>query len=116
MKSFLIIGASGHGKVCADIAEKMKQWDEIVFADDNPPALFPYPVISGSDVAWEEDCFIGIGGSAMREKLGKDRKLVTLIHPEAIVGSRVRIGRGGGESRFCDWGRGYHQHLRVSGS
>jgi len=94
MKSLLIIGASGHGKVCADIAEKMKQWDEIVFADDNPPASFPYPVIGTSDVSWDEDCFIGIGSSAIREKLDKGRKLVTLIHPDAIVGCRVRIGRG----------------------
>jgi len=89
-----MIGASGHGKVCADIAEKMEQWDEIVFADDAPPAFFPYPVIGGSDVAWEEDCFIGIGSSAIREKLSQGRKLITLIHPKAIIGSRVRIGRG----------------------
>jgi len=94
MKRLLIIGASGHGRVCADIAGKMKQWDEILFADDHPPASFPYPVLSGSDVAWEEDCFIGIGNSEIREKLSKGRKLVTLIHPDAVVGDRVRIGSG----------------------
>jgi len=31
----LIIGASGHGKVVADIAIKMKQWEYIAFLDDD---------------------------------------------------------------------------------
>lgn len=31
----LIIGASGHGKVCADIALKMNRWEAIAFLDDN---------------------------------------------------------------------------------
>ena len=90
----LIIGASGHGKVCADVAEKMMLWDEIVFADDNPPAAFPYQIIGGSDVEWNEDCFIGIGSSAIREKLSNGRTLVTLVHPNAVIGDRVRIGSG----------------------
>lgn len=93
-KCLLIIGASGHGKVCADVAEKMNLWDEIVFADDNPPAAFPYQIIGGSNVEWEGDCFIGIGNSSIREKLSKDRILVTLIHPNAVIGDRVEIGSG----------------------
>ena len=93
-RRLLIIGASGHGRVCADIAEKMKLWDEIVFADDNPPAEFPYQIIGGSNIAWTEDCFIGIGSSAVREKLSKGRNLVTLIHPNAVIGERVKIGGG----------------------
>lgn len=93
-KRLLIIGASGHGRVCADIAKKMKLWDEIVFADDNPPAKFPYQIIGGSGVEWNEDCFIGIGNSGIRERLSTGRKLVTLIHPQAVIGERVRIGVG----------------------
>ena len=69
----LIIGAGGHGKVCADIAEKMNRWDEIVFADDHPPEKFPYRIIGGSDVLWNEDCFIGIGNAAIRERLSKGK-------------------------------------------
>lgn len=90
----LIIGAGGHGRVCADIAEKMKLWDEIVFADDNPPAEFPYPLIGGSDTEWNGDYFIGIGSSADREKLSKSGNLITLIHPNAVIGKRVKIGSG----------------------
>lgn len=94
MRRLLIIGASGHGRVCADIAEKMDWWDEILFADDNPPAHFPYPIIGRSDVLWNEDCFIGIGDSQIREKLSYGRKLVTLIHPNAVIGARTTIGSG----------------------
>ena len=35
MKKIAIIGASGHGKVVADIA-RLNQYQEIVFLDDNP--------------------------------------------------------------------------------
>lgn len=35
-RKLIIIGASGQGKVCADIALKMNKWDEIAFLDDNP--------------------------------------------------------------------------------
>ena len=35
MKRLLIIGASGHGKVVADIA-RLNGYQEIVFLDDNP--------------------------------------------------------------------------------
>ena len=31
----LIIGASGHGKVVADIALKMNKWKSIAFLDDD---------------------------------------------------------------------------------
>jgi hypothetical protein len=34
-RNLLIIGAGGHGKVVADIAKRMNQWEEIAFLDDN---------------------------------------------------------------------------------
>ena len=33
-KKLVIIGASGHGKVAADFAEKMNTYEEIKFFDD----------------------------------------------------------------------------------
>lgn len=93
-KRLLIIGVGGHGKVCADVAQKMCLWDEIVFADDNPPAAFPYRIIGDSNVEWNEECFIGIGNSMIREKLSKGRKLATLIHPNAVISESVKIGSG----------------------
>lgn len=94
LRKLLIIGASGHGKVCADIAEKMRRWDEIVFADDHPAEGFPYPIIGDCRIPWDGDCFIGIGDGAIREKLSQGRNLVTLIHPSALIGDRVHIGIG----------------------
>lgn len=94
LRKLLIIGASGHGKVCADIAEKMGRWDEIVFADDHPAEGFPYPIIGDCRIPWDGDCFIGIGDGAIREKLSQGRNLVTLIHPSALIGDRVHIGIG----------------------
>lgn len=94
LRKLLIIGASGHGKVCADIAEKMGNWNEIVFADDHPTKDFPYPIIGDSRIPWDGDCFIGIGDGAIREKLSQGRSLVTLIHPSALIGDRVHIGIG----------------------
>lgn len=35
MSKLLILGAGGHGKVVAEIATKMKKWNEIAFLDDN---------------------------------------------------------------------------------
>ena len=34
-KRLIIIGASGHGKVCVDIAERLGHWNEIYFLDDD---------------------------------------------------------------------------------
>ena len=34
-EKLLIIGASGHGKVVADIALKMNKWKSIAFLDDD---------------------------------------------------------------------------------
>lgn len=94
MRKLLIIGAGGHGRVCADIAEKMKCWDNIVFADDNPPEPFPYSVIGNSSIPWEDDCFISIGNNTQRQNLSQGRKIVTLVHPEAVIGNRVKMGAG----------------------
>lgn len=94
LRKLLIIGASGHGRVCADIAEKMGKWDEIVFADDYPAEGFPYPIIGDSLIPWDGDCFIGIGDGAIRKNLSQGRSLVTLIHPSALIGDRVHIGIG----------------------
>ena len=37
MKKLLIIGAGGHGKVTAEIAEALGVYETVDFADDNSP-------------------------------------------------------------------------------
>lgn len=40
----LIIGASGHGRVVADIAIKMNRWQQIAFLDDDEEIQSPIRV------------------------------------------------------------------------
>lgn len=96
----IIIGASGHGRVCADIAELMG-YEEIVFLDDNPmvKSCGEYPVLGTSNQATEMngDLFVAIGNYASRQnilkRLPKDR-IVTLVHPKAIIAKTAIVGIG----------------------
>jgi len=101
----LIIGASGHGKVVADVAIKMDRWSEISFLDDNEDiksSMGIWVIGKVSDVSKyidEYDIFIGIGNNAIRkdvhEKLeGISASIPTLIHPSAIIGEQVELGIG----------------------
>ncbi|UOQ50323.1 acetyltransferase [Gracilibacillus caseinilyticus] len=104
-KKLLIIGASGHGKVVADIALKMKNWETVVFLDDNEKITksLGLKVVGTSkdidDYLDEYDIFVGIGNNNTREKV--QNKLISigasipsLIHPNAIIGEEVEIGKG----------------------
>lgn len=104
-KKLVIIGASGHGKVCADIALKLKKYDEILFLDDdeNIKECLGFPVVGKSTDAEqyikEADFFVAIGNGKIRrivtEQLGYLKaKIATLIHPMAVIGSCVTIGSG----------------------
>jgi sugar O-acyltransferase (sialic acid O-acetyltransferase NeuD family) len=101
----LIIGASGHGKVCADIAFKMNRWETIAFLDDDESVKSSlgievigksYEAISYID---EYDIFVGIGNNSVRqiimEKLeAAGASIITLIHPNAVIGEQVGIAFG----------------------
>ena len=91
-----IIGASGHGKVCADIAEKTG-YDEIEFLDDNISlqTCGKWPVVGCVEKAnsIQNDLFVAIGNSDIRKKM-MNRKCVTLIHPNAVIADDVSIGDG----------------------
>lgn len=95
-----IIGASGHGKVVADIA-KLNGYDEIEFLDDNETIKFcgRYPVTGTSESAFlkENDVFVAIGNSSIRTKLMEkleNKRFPVLIHPDAVVADDVTIGKG----------------------
>ena len=95
-----IIGASGHGKVVADIAEK-NGYDEIEFFDDDESIEFcgKWPVAGTvhEAVSGDDDVFIAIGKAETREKLMEcfdGRHFPVLIHPNAVVADDVVIGEG----------------------
>ncbi len=98
MNRLTIIGASGHGKVAADIARLMG-YEEIVFLDDDSSLIKcgRYPVVGkASDAAsLEADVFVAIGSAETRRKIMNEvGHCVTLIHPSAVIAEDVKIGEG----------------------
>ena len=100
MRKLAIIGASGHGKVVADIARK-NGYSEIVFLDDDERIheCGGYSVIGKSSEAGtiDADIIVGIGNAGIRKRIQEsilDEKLVILIHPDAVVAEDVMIGSG----------------------
>ena len=101
----IIIGASGHGKVVADIAIKMNKWQSIAFLDDNESIKTSMGLVvigKTADVFTykdEADFFVAIGSNATREKIQEKLvdegiSMVKLIHPSAVIGTDVEIGIG----------------------
>ena len=100
MKRITIIGASGHGKVVADIA-KLNGYDEIVFLDDNEQVKVcgKYPVVGDSKNAAnvDNDIFVAIGNADIRKRIMEqypDKTFPVLIHPHAVIADDVIIGKG----------------------
>ena len=102
MKQLVIIGASGHGKVVADIAKKIG-YDEICFLDDNESLreCGGYAVVGNNSRYLDFDCeiIVAIGDSNIREKIQTQielhgKAIPTLIHPNASIAENVHIGKG----------------------
>ena len=107
MDGLLIIGAGGHGKVIADIASALGNWNQIAFVDDKYPDLaqvLDWPVIGGMDDFQKHrqeypDVFVAVGDNAVRQKLTiwseeAGFHLPALIHPRAAVSRLAVIGAG----------------------
>lgn len=105
MKRILLVGASGHGKVCAEIAE-LNGYDEILFLDDKRELTEcgGYSVI-GVETDFEKflgedtEFFVSIGNADIRKRMQEEieaagGKIATLIHPKAVVSKDVEIGMG----------------------
>ena len=102
LSRLVIVGASGHGKVIADIA-KLNGYNDIVFLDDNEAVdeCAGYPVIGRScDFAKvEKNVVIAIGNAKIRSRIQEQYESrgfypVTLIHPNATVADSAQIGVG----------------------
>lgn len=106
MKSLAILGASGHGKVVAEIAE-LTGWDKVVIFDDAFPSVKKIGVwpVKGTtedmvaEVGKYTAAIVAIGDNQIRlEKskylLSRGLKLGTLIHPRSTVSKYAEIGAG----------------------
>ncbi len=101
MCKVIIIGASGHGKVIADIIKN--SGDELLgFLDDN---IVLKEVLGYPRLGVIKDCtnypdirfIIGIGNNEIRKKIAEeypDLKYYTAIHPRAVIATDVVIGEG----------------------
>ena len=98
LKKLVIIGASGHGKVIADIAVQ-NGYEEILFLDDNESLIecagFPVVGKTCEAINIDGDKIVAIGNALIRERIQNDlNNTVSLIHPNAVIGRRVEIGKG----------------------
>jgi len=106
MKQLAIIGAGGHGKVVAEIAE-LVGWKDILFFDDAFPRIENVGVwkVKGTMndlLACRDDCsslIVAIGSNEVRLQksnflLSQGFKLETLIHPNATVSKYADIKAG----------------------
>lgn len=100
-RKVIIIGASGHGKVIADIV--LKKHDCLVgFLDDGiekNTEILGYKVLGKTEDALKyHDCefAIGIGSNEIRHKIASQYPLnwYTAIHPSAQIGMNVHIDEG----------------------
>jgi sugar O-acyltransferase (sialic acid O-acetyltransferase NeuD family) len=106
MKTLVIIGAGGHGRVVADCAQQLNNYSEILFLDDG----FETSKHSGD---WEvagfvkdyslyidnSDFIVALGSNALREKILEQLKnsnanIATLIHPSAVISPNTFMGKG----------------------
>lgn len=103
MNRLIIVGASGHGKVVADIA-RLNAYTDISFLDDAPglDRLSDYrvigPVARFSELL-QNDFIVAIGNSEIRHRIQDElsnagARMVTLIHPSAVVSQDAEIGVG----------------------
>ncbi len=95
-----ILGASGHGKVVAEIAA-LCGYDQIEFLDDNEALTCcgHWPVVGKCSLAAETDSglFVAIGYNDIRKRLIQtipEERLVTLVHPAAFVSKDAGLGPG----------------------
>lgn len=96
----IIIGASGHGKVVADVARKCGYTD-IIFLDKNSEIneCAGYPVVGSDSIVGglEGDVFVAVGNSEIRRMLMEkynNRHFPVLIHSSAVIAEHTAIGDG----------------------
>lgn len=111
MQRVIVIGASGHARVVADVLEKAGKYEVIGLLDASAPAgsaRFGYPVLGDDNdlprVVERHGIVggvVGVGDNWIR-RLIHDRLLtllpgfrfVSAIHPAAVLGSGVIVGEG----------------------
>ena len=99
----VIIGAGGHGRVIADIASKQAVYKELIFLDDsdsvNDKVSVTGKVSEVEQYITDSDFVVAIGNNRVRADIQnrlekKGASFAILVHPNAVIGDRVELGRG----------------------
>mgnify|MGYP000199149374 CR=1 FL=1 len=109
MKKLLIVGAGGFGRELYVWAGQHpdcgRAWTLAGFLDDNPDALAgfgrfaPVSPIAGHKPTADHVYLAGLGMPPLKEKLvaplvAAGAEFLTFVHPRALVGARVKMGKG----------------------
>lgn len=103
--NLIIIGASGHGKVVAEIAERVNCYECIYFIDDysQEDSFNSYTILGDSTKIREfrdnAEFFVAIGDNDVRKSkynylIMEGCSIATLIDPNAIISNSASIGIG----------------------
>lgn len=104
-RKLIIIGASGHGKVVADVAQNLDYSHHICFLDDDGELseCGGFPVVGKSCEAkgyiGKADIFVAVGNPSTRQQVQEwlynlGAEFPVLCHPKAVIGTNVEIGAG----------------------
>src|SRR5712691_10469487 len=101
-----VAGAGGHAKVIADAFLAVGEGEFVGFLDDDQSLwgsqVLGYPVC-GPIAAWSahviDRIVVAIGDNLQRKRLFEQlvtssATLTTVVHPRAVIGTGVRLGRG----------------------
>lgn len=96
--NLLLIGAGGHGKVVAEIAEDCG-YEKIDFLDDNSPESIGKISDLEKFTNQYEYAFVGIGNNRFRGELidkleSVGYRVPVLIHPTAYISRTAKIEKG----------------------
>lgn len=108
-KKLAIVGASGHGKVIADIAEQLGY--TVNFFDDAYPSkknIEHWPIygtcsdliaLNNTNITLSNDVVVAIGNNEIRQQKiqllqENDFNIITLIHPTAVISLYAAIASG----------------------
>lgn len=101
-KKLVIIGAGGHGRVCADIAKLCGY--EVSFLDDNAEGFSGGHQIIGKTEDYKNyisgySFFVAVGNGEIRKKISEEiekngAEIVSLMHPFSAVSEDVKIEKG----------------------
>lgn len=103
-QGLIIIGAGGHGKVAAEIAQLSKRYENIFFLDDKKTIeCGGFKIIGTINELYKfinnYPFFIAIGDNKKRKYLmtklmSLGANITTLIHPSAVISNSSSLGKG----------------------